>query len=61
MAVLGLPILPVVVPFLQVSGRADLVGTQAGEHGGGFGDEVVVRGERAGGGHGVREAFPNDG
>ena len=61
MAVLRLPVAPVVVPFLQVAGGADLIRAKPGEHVGGLGDEVVVHGEFACRGHGIREAFTDDG
>ena len=57
----GLRILPVMVPFLEFSHMVDLVGTEPGEFFLGFGDEIPVHPQFPGGGHGVGDAFPDDG
>ena len=60
-AVQGFRIGPVMVPFLEFAHMVDLVGTEPGELLLGFGDEIPVHPQFPGGGHGVGDAFPDDG
>ena len=59
-AVAGIQVLPVVVPLLQGAGCANLVRSQAGQHGIGLLYKGSVSHEQ-GGFPGILEAFPDDG